>query len=78
MRDPILARLLTILDALPAAAAVPDGAVAAADLADAAQRTAAARRLLGTTPVQESPYLAFARRLVPQQQDAAVVLAASA
>lgn len=62
MRDPLLAKLLTTLDAVPAA----NGAITADahdDFAAAHQRLRAAQRILGAA-VQESPYQAFARRLL--------------
>jgi hypothetical protein len=62
MRDPVLARLLTTLDGVPASTGVIPAA-AGPDFAEAQSRLRAAQRRLGST-VQESPYLAFARRLV--------------
>lgn len=75
MRDPVLASLLSTLDAVPTGTgAIP--ADAAGDFADAAQRLRVASRRLGAA-VQESPYLAFARRLVVQPEHDAVVAASA-
>lgn len=76
MRDPLLARLLSTLDAVPSASTAILPHAAADDFAVAAERLRAASRRLGGA-VQESPYLAFARRLVPQP-DLATPFAASA
>ena len=67
MRDPVLAHLLTILDGVPAGPA-SIASDAAGDFAEAQLR--ATQRRLGAA-VQESPYLAFARRLVVQPEPAA-------
>lgn len=69
MRDPVLAHLLTILDGVPAGPA-SIASDAAGDFAEAQLRLRATQRRLGAA-VQESPYLAFARRLVVQPEPAA-------
>lgn len=70
MRDPLLARLLSILDAVPTAPTTTLPAEAADDFAAAADHLRRASQRLGGA-VQDSPYLAFARRLVPQPVSAA-------
>ena len=60
MRDPLLAELVSALDAAP----VRPAPVPAPALAAAQARLAAARALLGNA-VAESAYLAFARHLAP-------------
>lgn len=67
MRDPLLARLLATLDAVPAAATAELPVEAADDFALSAQRLHLAGRYLGGA-VQSSPYLSFARHLVHQPQ----------
>ena len=68
MRDQAFARLLTTLDTVPAGpAAIPGDA--SGDFAEAQLRLRATQRRLGAC-VQESPYLAFARRLVAAPETA--------
>lgn len=67
MRDPLLARLLAALDAVPTATTAALPLEAADDFALSAQRLQVAARYLGGA-VQSSPYLSFARRLVPQPE----------
>ncbi len=76
MRDHVFANLLTILDGVPAGSA-SIAVTASGDFADAQQRLRAAQRLLGAA-LQESPYLAFARRLVIQPEQATHHIAVSA
>ena len=75
MRDPVLASLLSILDGVPSGSGVIDAA-AGSDFAIATQRLRASQRVLGHA-VQESPYLAFARRLVIQPEPDGVVAASA-
>jgi len=72
MRDPLLARLLAALDAVPSATTSAIPVEAADDFALSAQRLQVAARYLGGT-VQSSPYLSFARRLVAQPETALAV-----
>ena len=72
MRDPLLARLLAALDAVPTATTAALPIETAEDFALSAQRVQVAARYLGGV-VQSSPYLTFARRLVPQSETAFAV-----
>ena len=66
MRDPVFANLLSILDGVPAGPA-SIASDAAEDFSVAHERLRATQRLLGAA-LQESPYLAFARRLISQPE----------
>lgn len=66
MRDPVFANLLTILDGIPAGPA-SIASEASGDFSAAHERLRATQRMLGAA-VQESPYIAFARRLVSQPE----------
>ena len=76
MRDPLLARLLSALDAVPSATTAVLPVEAGDDFALSSQRLQVAARYLGGS-VQSSPYLTFARRLVAQPE-AALAVAVSA
>jgi len=76
MRDPLLARLLAALDAVPTATTAALPVESADDFGLSAQRLQVAARYLGGA-VQSSPYLSFARRLVTQPE-VTLAVAASA
>lgn len=72
MRDPLLARLLAALDAVPSASTAIIPVEAGDDFALSTQRMQVAAKYLGGC-VQSSPYLSFARRLVAQPEAAHAV-----